>query len=163
MPNWVYNELYITGHEKARKALCRQAKGTYTERGGKVRKSPFMFSRFCPPPPYELLEGIYALEKDDDWPLDMKWQSDNWGCKWDVAGRSDLLRVTKSSHVYSLLTAWAPPSAFIRNLSCLYPYLHFSLHSTYPAGGRGIEKFVGGYSNYSCMYKSKLSNVGKLP
>ncbi|MDF7824105.1 hypothetical protein P4B35_08785 [Pontiellaceae bacterium B12227] len=163
MPNWVGNTLYVTGHEKARRAFRRQACGTYTDAKGKVRKSDFMFARFFPPPPEDILKGLYVLEKDG-WPVDMKWQADNWGCKWDVHDCSKLIRVTKSSLVYGFSTAWSPPWEFFRRLSKQYPYLHFSLHSYMPPEGtRCITKYCGGDWNLSSDYKDNLHNVGKLP
>ncbi len=164
MPNWVYNELYITGHEIARAAFRKQAMGEYKGSGGKVYKADFMFRQFFPPPSSKLLGGIYALEKGGGgWPLVMKWQADNWGCSKDVGSTSQLLRETKSSLVYGISTAWAPPIEFVRRVSVIYHYLHFSMHSWGPDGGRCIRKFAGGEENRDSLYDFKLYNFGKLP
>ena len=146
MPNWILNKLHITGSAKQREIFREAARCVHnTDKESKPITYDLQFSSFFPPPPLKRLKIILAHDLDPAYPIVMKWQTRNWGCKWDIIDARTLLSITKSSLVYKFTTAWAPPAEFVRRASLLYSDLHFSLHSMLSDGTRCIQKFAAGH------------------
>ena len=117
MPNWCSNNLIVKGPKKDLDAF----KATLnTKKDGE--DVPFSFAQTHPAPP-EVIQGEIAFgETRPNW---YTWNSDNWGTKWDAC--EVRLKVTPLRVNVWFDTAWAPPLAWLKNVSAKFPNLTFTL------------------------------------
>ena len=73
------------------------------------------------PMPAELV-GTDGLDERPNW---RSWRYENWGTKWDAAGK--LVAEFEDSLEYSFRTAWNPPIEWLEKVSKDYPELQFTL------------------------------------
>ena len=62
-----------------------------------------------------------------------RWQSTNWGCKWDVDG--ELVESHDTFLQYMFDSPWSPPIAFFENIAKDFPTLTFELEYYEPGMG----------------------------
>jgi hypothetical protein len=55
------------------------------------------------------------------------WQSENWGCKWDVNNENVTLDIETKQVTIAFETPWNPPAAWLEKASLAHPKLHFEL------------------------------------
>lgn len=124
MPNWVENEITITGdktvlsqikEQLARKVFYFTNHSTYEDTGRvdlqPINDNPFSFYNIVSP----LVDG---REPDDfDW---YNWNLANWGVKWD-SHQALLANETDNELFYTFSTAWSDPDIVLVTLSKLFP------------------------------------------
>jgi hypothetical protein len=160
MPNWVHNNLQITGPKEDIAAVKAQLNKPFemlhenwnTETGqyekvNTVYDNPvFSFYNIIAPTDLE----TYHLQKDpkaegmfdgDNW---YNWNLRNWGTKWDVAvhndekySDTDLQDEDEYSLCYRFNTAWGIPEEAIMNLTEQYPRLMLDLEFEEETGWGG--------------------------
>jgi hypothetical protein len=154
MPNWVYNTLTVTGdeHEIARmkKQLSRRiprpvrdGDGTETVSGQWVAEDvEFSFWNITAPDESEWVD-YFTVNKDNTLPYWYKWNTANWGCKWD-AGVHEIVDIEKDSYTVTMETPWSPPIQAVQALSAQYPSLYVSLSYEEEQGWGGNSEFENG-------------------
>lgn len=160
MPNWVHNNLQITGDKESIAAVKAQLNKPFTmlhenwntetgqyEKVNVVYDEPvFAFWNIIAPTDLE----TYGLQKDpksdslfggDDW---YSWNIRNWGTKWDVAvpndekySDTDLNDEDDYSLCYNFNTAWGIPEEAIIKLAEQYPTLMLDLEFEEETGWGG--------------------------
>lgn len=138
MPNWVVNNLNVTGKIGELKQF-------------KKEHPRFLFTDVIPYPKVECKDGrivdleysTSATNKNDGY----HWCIDNWGTKWEIGdnGLGEDVQVFPRKLCIDFDTAWSPPEPIIHKLSELYSGLTFSLR--YWEGGgcfKGHLKIKGG-------------------
>jgi len=116
MPNWVYNNITITGNLEdlsiLKRTLAMPAPIQFC--AGQLEFHGFNFHSLISPAP-ELWDEYNTT---DYW---YRWNVDNWGCKWDADEQSshDNLNQELSSYTltYSLNTPWSPPDGIMNALA----------------------------------------------
>lgn len=112
MPNWVENNLVLTGDN------------TYLVDFNKHNidiEGNLDFNIKVPLP----------SDKEDDW---YNWRIQNWGTKWIASNTSIDFNIKNSddkqprSLLYSFTTAWSPPTEWIYTVSKMYPEITFNLN-----------------------------------
>lgn len=133
MPNWCDNQIEISGSaELLAKFNFDNTKPSQED------VTPTLSFALSLPTPEDLLQvdglGQYG------W---YEWRIDNWGTKWDASGAQPIFQDGKLYYFPS--TAWAPPSAWVKSVSVLYPELTFSLSYDEPGMGfAGKEVYING-------------------
>lgn len=129
MPNWVQNEVRVTGEEKDISAFL-------TFVGSK--ESDFDFNQIMPMPTElkKTVKGaddmIPAWQKqnsklliaefgDDNW---FDWCINNWGCKWNAD--EVVVEQHKGELKFDLETPWSPPREICEKLNTEFPALDIS-------------------------------------
>ena len=145
MPNWVYNDLTVSGPAEDVARFQNQAK----EAAPRKRTKPpppapvvFSFQNLLPIPPRG--SGNVAPETVRDWCLR------HWGCR-SGALRTRLVGDTGAGCLlYEFATPWSPPVPFIRELSERWPTLVFILsYEEWFIGFRGLACAVAGRLQHS--------------
>ena len=161
MPNWCYNNLYITVENN--KQLEKVIQGITNN-----SEQPFDFNRVIPMP--EELEGTNAPNKLNpeeliakcgypDW---YEWRVDNWGTKWN-ASESELT-ITKNHIEIRFQTAWSPPNPVIEKIGSKFPFAFITLDWEEESGYYGKLQIENGVviTNYDgemdCAYR--ITNWG---
>jgi hypothetical protein len=111
MPNYSINTLSVTGDTKNLRRFKEQARNT---------ESDLSLSSLFPMP-----KGLMDTDAEDNTPNWYDWSVENWGTKWDVAGK--LISVFDDCLEYSFKSAWNPPIEWLEKVSKDYPTLRFSL------------------------------------
>jgi len=165
MPNWVYNNLTITGDEKAIaefKELAAKPYNTYYEdyktnqQVEKPHEGAIQFWNFIQPENKQAYfgasdykpEGYDEMSSEEKLAHSMKFSSDgwydwnlrNWDTKWDACDPS-LNTDTPTELQYSFSTAWSAAEGAYRAMVEQFPTLHFEFHCEEEQGW-GVE-FAG--------------------
>jgi hypothetical protein len=169
MPNWVYNEIIFTGAPEKVEALKKQVGATIQVPGQELavdgegnylrdgdggyihvdtvfsNENPvFSFWNIVRPTTPEEL-GTY---KNQGW---YDWNINNWGTKWDVAGKDVDVRDDSPGHWHIYFdTAWSPPHEALVALSEQHPDVEirnewreeqgFGAHQVYSEGTHWVDK-----------------------
>ena len=125
MPNWCSNNLIVKGPKKDLDAF----KATLNQKDEKGEVTPFSFAQTVPPPA-NMLTGSLSMEdrqkaKDTGIPTWYDWNIENYGTKWDACEAR--VKVTPLRVNVWFDTAWAPPLAWLKNVSVKFPNLIFTL------------------------------------
>jgi hypothetical protein len=133
MPNWCENQIEISGEETLLQKFNEE-----NTRAEKENVSPTLSFELSLPTPAELLEidgaGKYG------W---YEWRVANWGTKWNVSNAEPHFQ--NGNLYYFPSTAWAPPSAWVKAVSALYPQLTFNLFYDEPGMCfAGKEVYING-------------------
>jgi hypothetical protein len=127
MPNWVYNDLEVSGTKEDVKAFFDKA-AQVNEWNATDRFHDFSFTNFVAPGP------------DDDY--DRDWYETNvrmWGVKWDVNKSADVqLSPDGRFGTVSFESAWSVPIAAYEAIINQHPELEFEFKSIEEQGW-GIE------------------------
>ena len=120
MPNWVKNELIVTGKTED---VAR-----FVEYVGQVMD----FERFIPPPANMFRENLGDKERrecaEKGIPNWRDWQSEHWGTKWNACDCEEVI-LTHFEHtsyaeaIYRFDTAWSTPEPVIRKIIEDWPEL----------------------------------------
>lgn len=139
MPNWVSNNLTVTGDVDMLELFKQRISSPYqlvvekyeankpTVRVPEVIEPVFSFWNIVKPPKDKL--GLYhssANGKEDkvwNW---YHWNVTNWGVKWD-ASDAEITNDTETEISYRFETPWGSASQVIELASRLYPELKFNL------------------------------------
>ena len=152
MPNWVFNNLTVTGKQSDLDDFIVQARQPYMEFHKRLTvndegetvfarepnrvEEPLSFWNFVRPED-EILNDYYG-DEDSGMPLSEKlqhktnhwydWNIRNWGCKWDA---SDVEVFDRDNGVvdYSFSTPWSIPEPVFHAMVKQFPTLQFTLVS----------------------------------
>jgi len=145
MPNWVSNQINISGTPEAIEAFVQKAGAEHEAPKGYSREDDvFKFWNFIPVPK-ELFDEYYPngegrLSMDDqkrnpnNW---YDWNINNWGTKWEAC-RSDVYRDNPGEVAFTFDTAWAPPEPVFAAMVSQHPELRFKIRSVEEQGW-GVE------------------------
>ena len=129
MPNWVDNELKVSGQEQKLEEFKEQAK---------TKETALSLNKFIPMP--EELDGTTSpseydkdLEKKYGFSNWYDWRIVNWGCKWDVEAHCSC---EKGNLYYNFDSPWSPPIVAIGKIGEMFPELFFELR--YEEEGNGF-------------------------
>lgn len=129
MPNWVNNELVITGPTEVLQKIAKQAPQKESEWRN---ASEFSFHSFVPwqfdDPKYQdgRKAGCAGSSENPDFNW-YAWNNDNWGCKWDADNSK--LRWDGNSLIATFDTPWSPPDIFLSKFSELFPDVTLQLYA----------------------------------
>lgn len=161
MPNWVSNQLNITGpkeeldrfQEQAGKAYATK-KQTFTDKGidweedtyqeelsfwNFIRPDEAILEEYFGPQPNHTLEQALRHE-GNHW---YDWNVRNWGCKWD-AGYVHCDRDSDTKLVYTFETPWSTPEPVFQEMVTSYPKLDFEYRFLEEQGWGGEYHASGG-------------------
>ena len=165
MPNWVYNNLTITGDEKAIAEFKELASKPYTtyyedyktnQQVEGTHEGAIQFWNFIEPENKQVYfgasdykpEGYEELSMEEKMAISMQFKSDgwydwnirNWGTKWDASDPS-LNADNPTELQYSFSTAWSPAEGAYRAMVEQFPTLNFKFYCEEEQGW-GVE-YVG--------------------
>jgi hypothetical protein len=146
MPNWISNELTITGSAPAIEAVTRQLGSSFefpqlVSPGGAVAllegDPGTMQLAVLPDPVFALWNIIHPEEHDylryaslyaeaGNQPFWYSWNLEHWGTKWDVADPRQV-RDEAEEVAYAFRTPWCPPIEALVTLSRQHPMLTLKL------------------------------------
>ena len=118
MPNYCWNHLEVSGHEKQLQEFVEKSVSIHEE-------SDHMFS----------FEGTLPRGDRKDW---YEWSIANWGTKWDAC-EPNINHNDIDYFAVSFESAWRPPIAWVENIMKDFPDLCFTLEYEEPGmcfGGR---------------------------
>ncbi len=133
MPNWVYNNLSITGNQDQLNAFVAKAVAPHPEKFDEATglviytdKPEFSFWNFVAPPKEAVDSGEYfGVHGWGDTPVNWyNWNNDNWNTKWDAC-ESDYTDTTGGSLNISYSTAWSIPEPVMEAMVKQHPELTF--------------------------------------
>lgn len=135
MPNWVYNNVTISGEVAEVSKLITEMSRSVKEDDGTVTETPFSFMNVVEPTAEELA---------DDWEKKWwDWRNANWGCKWDASDASIERNHDGSVH-YSFESPWSPPLPIFEKLAEKYPTLNFEWSYEEEQGWGGTMSYEDG-------------------
>lgn len=105
MPNWIKNEVRISGDSKRIEELA-----AFMKTGSGNDENVFSFEKI-EPTPAELLAG-------DGW---YAWRIEHWGTKWNSA------EAYRTAYGYDFETAWSTPLEAMMKLGAMFPDLTFEV------------------------------------
>lgn len=133
MPNWVYNQLTVSGERHEVDMFVQKASASAIDwMTEDDRDAELSFANFIRPSDPE---GY----RNGGW---YQWNIDNWGTKWDAT------RVERSdegdSVSYTFDTAWSPPEPVFHAMVEQFPRLDFEMHYLEEQGWGGELAGRGG-------------------
>ena len=131
MPNWCQNVLVVSGGEREVRLFASKVSGD----------SPLMFASLVPEPDGLLERADLSFEKCFDLSLPEEeldwsaWRRRFWGSKWEANfdfGGGLIIREGRaysglSEATFDFVTAWSPPTEWVKRASEIFPSLDFSL------------------------------------
>lgn len=114
MPNWVYNDIEISGKAEDVTAFLTKAAQVNAWNAGN-RSNDFSFTNFVAPGE--------DVDYDRDW---YDWNVSHWGVKWDVGNSADV-QVSPSGDFATVTfeTAWSIPVQAFEAMATQHPELEF--------------------------------------
>ena len=159
MPNWVSNNIRVTGSEQdIAELVARAGKEPVTwraEEAGEEKVPPFNFANFIAPEQeildsgeYHGTRGFVKGEKvghtSSNW---YEWNIANWGTKWDACD-AELNAINAEEVVFNFQTAWSPPEPIFSAMAEEFPNLTFTIHWEEEQGfGARLESEDGNTGN----------------
>lgn len=169
MPNWVRNNLTITGDEADVQAVKEQLSAPYTrlvseydgEKGKTVRVEKVVTRDFSfwniVKPEGPALDAYYdSLAKAGAMPFWYDWNCEFWGTKWDTD--AELSEHAPDHLQYVFDTAWAPPVAALTALSEQHPKAWIELEWEEEQGFGGTFVFQNGSAEETETYEIPTSH-----
>jgi hypothetical protein len=144
MPNWVYNNVSVSGTKETIEAFYEKATATHPEtfdkETGKViytENPEFSFWNFVSPPKEAVESGEYFGthgfsdgESQGDTPVNWyNWNNENWNTKWDACDTHSETTINKDGSAdisISYSTAWSIPEPVMEAMVKQHPELTFS-------------------------------------
>ena len=140
MPNWVDNELTVSGSPEAIAKFKEQAGKAYPvgvdEKTNELEYEtlPISFWNFIAPPQeaiesgeffgtHGFSEGKRVGDTPNNW---YNFQSDKWGTKWNAC-EAQLSSESKTELYYFFQTAWSPPEPVFEAMVEQFPELEFQI------------------------------------
>jgi len=112
MPNWVYNDVEVSGKPEQIKAFFEKAA---QENEWLDCPTDFSFTNFVAPGD--------EVDYDKDW---YEWNVNHWGVKWDVSNSADVQISPKGNFAtVTFETAWSIPVAAFEAIATQHPELEF--------------------------------------
>lgn len=164
MPNWVNNELTISGEPEVIKQMATQLSAPYERqyydfmkeesRIEKVEK-PFSLWNIIKPTDLDAYHDAKGKPQEgrDHW---YNWNIRNWGTKWDV---NDVFggKISDDGKTisYGFDTAWSPPVEAIDKLAEQYPSAQLTLSYTEENGWGGSIEWEDGEGTETDSYDYK--------
>jgi hypothetical protein len=145
MPNWCFNRLRVTGPDDDVARFRTQAVGFSPWHPHPAGSSPavFTFHSLVPIPAEVLAAGYDAAG--------YAWELQHWGCKWG-ASEPSIADEWDDSVIYEFDTPWAPPLAFMEQLSRQWPTLVFILdYEESGEGFKGLARAAAGVLEDHCI------------
>jgi len=173
MPNWCNNILSVIGPKEVVDLFVAKARGTrarykpdeWEKRHGFGKQDPEVYElcfNALSPVPDNVLEAGYNGGGINVPGSGYRWQSDNWGTKWE-ASELTADRVDDRHVRYTFNTAWAPPEGVIRHASIDFPALSFLLSFSEEFPSRGRMLYKGGrrrvYVEETCPERSEIPGL----
>jgi len=157
MPNYCYNNLYITVEDN--KQLDKIIQGITNN-----SEQLFDFNRIIPIP--EELANTSAPNRTNpitlrdkygfsDW---YEWRCANWGTKWN-ASEVELNLETPEQIYIKFQTAWSPPIPVIKKIAEMFPFAYLTLDWEEESGYYGRTEFAKGVMTFDmegemdCAYR----------
>lgn len=165
MPNWVYNNVVVTGDpvkvgvfvanttapHPVQKFERPDGKFSVTVEGEfEYSDGEFSFWNVIAPPvekwsEYFATSGIIANVKYGETPYNWyNWNISNWGTKWDACDVELSYAPGEGEAAISFNTAWSPPIEVIVAMVEMYPELHFTVDYREEQGWGGRITATGG-------------------
>jgi len=152
MPNWVYNELTISGSAEDIAKIKEQLAQPKPMPNGEASEERVISFWNIKHPPLDKLDEYHSTHGwaggEATGQTNYNWYVFNnreWGTKWD-AGDASLNSESETSLSYSFSTAWSPPSVFTA-LSEQYPDATITLWYEEEQGWGGKIGFENGEEN----------------
>lgn len=169
MPNWVYNNLSVTGPAEDVQRLKDHVAQPYTAHYYDFQKNETVPSQVegdfllwnCVSPPEEKRDLYFARadgSEDKTWGW-YNWNVNNWGTKWDVSNRCEMEEHDKDHLQYRMETAWSPPLEAIAALSKLFPSVYLELSYEEEQGWGGTYLFHEGVGSEEETYDIPASHA----
>lgn len=169
MPNWVYNNLSVTGPAKEVQRLKDHVAQPYTAYHYDYQKDETVPTTVegefllwnCVSPPEEKRDLYFARangSEDKTWGW-YNWNIRNWGTKWDTSNRCELEEHDKDHLQYRMETAWSPPLEAIAALSKLFPSVYLELSYEEEQGWGGTYLFHEGVGSEEETYDIPTSHA----
>lgn len=135
MPNWVYNNVTISGEVAEVSKLITDMARSVPAEDGTLTETHFSFWNVVNPTDEELVDYWSTTWYD--------WRLQNWGCKWDA---SDVVtdRNSDGSVQYAFETPWSPPLPIYEKLAEQYPTLNFEWSYEEEQGWGGTMSYEAG-------------------
>ena len=153
MPNWVRNNLTITGStegvQSVKNRLAAPYERTFQKHGKEGVTSEtvtvtqdFSFWNIVHPEGEDRVKYDDSLGAPGAMPFWYDWNCDNWGTKWDTDAE---LTEHDTDHIqYVFDTAWSPPFAALVKLGEQFPGVYIELEWEEEQGFGGINTFTDG-------------------
>ena len=155
MPNWVFNDLTLSGPKSELDRLKEQVNAPFTVMGRQYSKPVFAFWNIIKPEP--------TVNYDVDW---YGWNATTWGTKWDVAVHDDdkyaeteLVEESEDSLYYKFSTAWDTVFPVMYALSEQYPDLTLELAYEEEQGWGGNAVWRGGQIVHQVVWDIPYSHA----
>ena len=156
MPNWVHNQLKITGSKEAIEKVKTQLSKPYRrEIDGTVYECDDVISFWnVVEPTGEALETYGSAGWYD-------WNVENWGTKWDCS--ETVMEDYSSGEVaYMFNTAWSPPTPIASTLSKQHPDVEITLSYEEEQGWGGTVQAINGEVEELEFYDIPNSHAEKV-
>jgi hypothetical protein len=166
MPNWVYNNLTITGSKEDIQKVKEQLNQPFEKGDAKYSNPIIAFWNIVKPPVEKLDEynGVHGYaDGEAQGNTEYNWYNFNnreWGTKWDI-GVADGSSYSDTELVYTGIdtevkyvfnTAWAPPIPAFDALAEQYPTLEIELEWEEEQGFGGTYLWVDGEGSETESY-----------
>lgn len=172
MPNWVYNNVSVSGTKQEVAEFVAKATALHPEShtDGKVvmtTEPEFSFWNFIAPPKDAVESGVYfgthgssGGEKLGDTPNNWyNWNNNNWNTKWDANEVGLSLSTCETSLNLNFSTAWAIPEPVFRAMTEQHPTLEFSFSSEEETGWGAEYSGIDGSLNLDKEYSEPDSHA----
>lgn len=168
MPNWVHNNLTITGDAEQVRAVKDRLSARYERKFMKFDKSgpitevkvveqDFSFWNIVRPEGEALVRYEESLGGGGATPYWYDWNVNNWGTKWDAD--AELTEHAADHLQYQFDTAWSPPIEAMKALGSLFPEVHVELDWEEEQGFGGTMTFTGGAVEVTDEYDIPTSHA----
>lgn len=144
MPNWVFNNLNVSGNkdklEEFKNLMGKSLTIPYDDEPVTIEKPVFSFLNAFPPTAEE-----YAGVGWYDWNIK------TFGCKWDVYSKEisgSYLEEVDGDLMYSFESPWSPPTLGIQKLAQMFPELEFNFEYEEENGWGGEVVYRNGKQSY---------------
>lgn len=161
MPNWVSNNLTITGPESEVQAVKNRLAAPYERIFQKIGKEgsetrtatvdqTFSFWNIVRPEGEDRVKYEESLEAPGAAPFWYDWNVNNWGTKWDTDAELTEHAADHLQYVFS--TAWSPPVEALTTLGKNFPTVHIELEWEEEQGFGGTFVLTEGAVNVTDEY-----------
>ncbi len=168
MPNWVHNNLSITGTDaevqRVKNALStpfekirsNYVDGEYVQETVTIEPT-FSFWNIVRPEGEARIKYDESLGAPSAMPFWYDWNCTNWGTKWDAD--AELTEHAADHLQYVFDTAWSPPLDALRTLGSRFPEIHIELDWEEEQGFGGTIVFSGGAVEVTDEYDTPSSHA----
>lgn len=184
MPNWVYNNIQVTGTIEQVKSFIAKAERPRqwledtldSDNGYSFGEQRFSYANFVPLPADHLAEYfepngwtkdvttgemVHTGQTEYNW---YNWNIDNWGCKWDAGEiETDYNEYPNQKDIawvsYSFTSPWGMPMPVFQAMTEQHPELHFSFEWEEEQGWGGAADGRDGVLTITADYDIPTSHA----